>query len=49
VNARLMAGLEQRLAPHDVVSNAFKGVDLAAFGKRFVDHLTGLRAQAEKK
>lgn len=49
VNARLMAGLQQRLAPHDVVRSAFDGVDLVRFEERFVDHITGLRSQVEKK
>lgn len=44
-----MAGLEHRLAPNDVVRQAFEGVDLASFEKRFVDHITGLRSQVEKK
>jgi hypothetical protein len=49
VNARLMAALQERVAPHEVVKRAFAGVDLARFEARFLEHLDELRAEADKR
>ena len=49
VNARLMTGLAQRLAPQETVRRAFDGVDLSLFEKHFLDYVSDLRRQAEKK
>jgi hypothetical protein len=49
VNARLMAALQQRVAPHEVIVRAFQGVDLDRFQKRFLDHIEQLRAEADRR
>jgi hypothetical protein len=49
VNARIMAALQKRLAPHEVVERAFAGVDLERFQKSFFAHVDELRAAADRR